>query len=246
LSRILILGATSAVATQIARRYALAGNHLHLVGRNPQKLAVVQHLCIAATVTTEVADFDDLAENKRVIARAIDALGVVDIAVIAHGDLGNQQDSESSFADAELTLRTNFLSVVALIIPLSQHFELRRAGRLCIIGSVAGDRGRPRNYTYGAAKGALSIYLQGLRTRLRPFGVEVTTIKLGPVDSPMTRDHAKNMLFAKPERVARDIVRAIERGATEVYVPAVWSAIMPIVRGMPESLIQRLKFLSGR
>jgi decaprenylphospho-beta-D-erythro-pentofuranosid-2-ulose 2-reductase len=239
MSQILILGATSAVATQIALR-------LHLVGRNPQKLAVVQHLCRAAKVTTEVADFDDLAQNESVIARAIDVLGSIEVAVIAHGDLGNQQDSETSFADAESTLRTNFLSVVALTIPLSQHLERRRAGRLCIIGSVAGDRGRPRNYTYGSAKGALSIYLQGLRTRLHPYGVQVTTIKLGPVDSPMTRDHAKNVLFAKPDRVAREIVHAIQRGAAEAYVPAVWSVIMPIVRGMPESLIQRLKFLSGR
>ena len=109
-----------------------------------------------------------------------------------------------------------------------------------------GARGRPRNYTYGAAKGALNLYLQGLRSRLYPAGVKVTTLKLGPVDTPMTRTHRKNALFATPARAARDIVRALDRGAGEVYVPWYWRPIMAVVRNTPEPLFQRLGFLSGR
>jgi short-subunit dehydrogenase len=90
------------------------------------------------------------------------------------------------------------------------------------------------------------VYLQGLRTRLYPLGVTVTTLKLGPVDTPMTRDHGKHMLFGKPDSVARDIVRAMAAGTSEAYVPSFWAAIMPIVRGTPEPLFQRIRFLSGR
>jgi decaprenylphospho-beta-D-erythro-pentofuranosid-2-ulose 2-reductase len=124
--------------------------------------------------------------------------------------------------------------------------ELARAGQLAVITSVAGDRGRPRNYTYGAAKGALNTYLQGLRTRLYPAGVSVTTLKLGPVDSPMTVDHGKHALFGQPKPVADGIVRAIDARASEAYVPSFWRAIMPIVKHTPERLFQRLAFLSGR
>ncbi len=246
--QVLILGATSAIATQIARIYAERGDRLHLVGRSEEKLAQVAAAArsLNGEVTTARADFADQSRNEAVIAEAFAKLGHVDIALIAHGDLGDQLASEQRFEEAEQTLRVNFTSVVSLLIPLVNRLEKAGSGRICVITSVAGERGRPRNYTYGAAKGALNVYLQGLRTRLYAAGVSVTTIKLGPVDTPMTREHKKHALFGKPERVARDIVRAIDARVPEAYVPAVWRLIMPLVKSVPEALFQRLPFLSGR
>jgi short-subunit dehydrogenase len=248
MERVLVLGATSAIATEAARIFANRGARLHLVGRNPAKLARAAARCIAAsTVTTESADFARLEENPLVIERSLSALGGgIDVALVAHGDLGDQLASERSFDDAEPILLVNFTSVVSLLIPLANRMERARAGRIGVITSVAGDRGRPRNYTYGAAKGALSIYLQGLRTRLYPSGVNITTLKLGPVDTPMTHAHEKHVLFGKPESVARGVVRAIDARVAEAYVPSFWSAIMPVVKNTPERVFQLLPFLSGR
>lgn len=244
--RVLILGATSAIASEVALRHAARGDRLHLVGRDPAKLAALARRCAPAEVTTAQADFSELRSSEAVIEAAVAALGHVDRALIAHGDLGDQLRSEASFDEAEAILRTNFTSAVSLLIPLANHMEARRGGRVGVITSVAGDRGRPRNYTYGAAKGGLNIYLQGLRSRLHPAGVKVTTLKLGPVDTPMTREHPKNLLFGKPAPVARSIVAAMDRGVPEAYVPAVWGAIMPLVRFTPERVFQWLPFLSGR
>ncbi len=248
MERVLILGATSSIAAEVARIHAERGDRLHLVGRNPRKLEAVARGCegTTANITTAVADFGALASDEAVVDAALAALGGVDVVLIAHGDLGDQLASEASFAPAEATIRTNFTSVVALLIPLANHMESARRGRIGVITSVAGDRGRPRNYTYGAAKGALNVYLQGLRTRLYPSGVTVTTLKLGPVDTPMTRDHAKHALFGKPASVAKGIVRAMESGVAEAYVPSFWGAIMPVVKNTPERLFQMLPFLSGR
>ncbi|MFT3692192.1 MAG: SDR family NAD(P)-dependent oxidoreductase [Kofleriaceae bacterium] len=239
---VLILGATSAIAAEVAALYGDA--KLHLVGRNADKLAQLAMRFPAAT--TEAADFGQLDRNAGVIDRAIAKLGSIDIALIAHGDLGDQLASEASFDEAERILRVNFLSVVSLLVPLANAMEAARAGRIGVITSVAGDRGRPRNYTYGAAKGALNIYLQGVRSRLYPAGVSVTTLKLGPVDTPMTTTHEKTALFGKPDRVARGIVDAIDARIPEAYVPSFWRVIMPIVKSAPERLFQRLPFLSGR
>src|SRR5580704_9878749 len=187
MERVLILGATSAIAAEAARIYALRGARLHLVGRNPRKLEDTSRRCYgAASVTTEAADFALLEENRGVVERSIARLGGLDLALVAHGDIGDQLASERSFADAEPILRVNFTSVVSLLVPIANHMEAARGGRIGVIASVAGERGRPRNYTYGAAKGAHNVYLQGLRTRLYGAGVAVTTLKLGPVDSPMT------------------------------------------------------------
>ena len=198
MKRVLIFGATSAIAAEVARIHAQRGDRLHLVGRSADKLADVARRLAPAHVTTTHADFDVLEANAALVASAIEALGGLDTVLIAHGDLGDQLASERSFVDAEAILRTNFTSVVSLLIPLANYLEAARGGRLGVITSVAGDRGRPRNYTYGAAKGALTIFLQGLRTRLYPAGVKVTTLKLGPVDTPMTRDHASTCCSVSP------------------------------------------------
>lgn len=244
--RVLILGATSAVAAEVAVLHAARGDVLHLVGRNADKLARVAARCSGTKVSTAIADFARLEHNDAIIADAIAELGQIDTALIAHGDLGDQLQSEQSFEHAEHILRTNFVSVVALLVPLANHMERAAHGRIAVITSVAGDRGRPRNYTYGAAKGALNTYLQGLRTRLYAAGVPVTTLKLGPVDSPMTVGHKKHALFGTPEGVAKEIIEAVDAGAAEAYVPKFWAAIMPVVKSTPELIFQKLSFLSGR
>jgi decaprenylphospho-beta-D-erythro-pentofuranosid-2-ulose 2-reductase len=244
--RVLIFGATSAIAADVARLYAARGARLHLVGRDADKLARLVAELPADLVTSQRADFARLAEAEHVVRAALDALGGVDVALVAHGALGDQLETERSFAAADAIVTASFTSVVALLVPLANQLEAARAGTLGVITSVAGERGRPRNYTYGAAKGALNIYLQGLRSRLHAAGVKVTTLKLGPVDTPMTATHTKTLVFAKPADVARGIVAALDRGAGEVYVPAFWRAIMLVVRSTPERLFQRLPFLSRR
>lgn len=246
MARIIIFGATSAIASEVAALYAARGDALHLVGRSREKLDALCGRLASARPQLSCADFADTLASEALVNGVIERLGGADLALIAHGLLGDQLESERDVASAERIIMANFTSAVALLIPLANHFEGRRAGRIGVITSVAGERGRPRNYTYGASKAGLSVYLQGLRSRLRPAGVAVTTLKLGPVDTPMTAGHKKNALFARADQVASEIVAALDARAAEVFVPRRWAAIMPIVRNTPEALFQRLSFLSGR
>ena len=246
MQRVIVFGATSAIAAEVAAVYAARGDALHLVGRNPDKLAAVAARLAASHPQTTLADLDDLHSNERLVWRVIETLGGADVVLIAHGLLGDQLKSEHDLAEAERIIRTNFTSPVSLLMPLTKYFTEAKGGRLGVITSVAAERGRPRNYTYGSSKSALNTYLQGVRSRLHPAAVSVTTLKLGPVDSPMTENHPKNALFAKPDAVAREIVEALDARRTEVFVPKRWAAIMPVVRNTPERLFQRLPFLSGR
>jgi short-subunit dehydrogenase len=246
---ILIIGATSAIAGEVARIYAAQGHGLYLIGRDPARLAalVAELDGLGADLRGHTSgDLDEFEHNAERIAAAIKALGSIDIALIAHGYLGDQRRAESSLEEALKILDTNLASPISLLIPLANYFEAQGAGHLAAITSVAGERGRPRNYTYGAAKGGLTRYLEGLRSRLRPRGVVVHNIKLGPVDTPMTATHTKNVMFADRAVVARAIVRALDRRRHAVYVPWLWWLIMAIVRPLPEWLFQRLAFLSGR
>jgi hypothetical protein len=182
----------------------------------------------------------DLAAHEPMLVAAEEALGGIDIALIAHGTLPDQKACEAS---VELTLQeinTNGLSVIALATRVANRMEAQGSGSIAVISSVAGDRGRQSNYVYGAAKGLVTRFLQGLRNRLAKKGVQVLTIKPGFVDTPMTAAFKKGALWAQPDDVARGILAAIENGKNEVYLPGFWWLIMAIIRHIPEPIFKKL------
>jgi len=244
--RVLIVGATSAIAGHIAREYAQRGAELFLVARDPTRLRQLAEELSSAVRGTSSGDFSQLEANEAHVSAAIAALGAIDVGVIAHGWLPDQLETESSLDTALQTLSANFTSAVSFLIPLANHLEAQRAGHIAVLTSVAGDRGRPRNYTYGSAKSATTTYLEGMRSRLYHTGVSVHELRLGPVDTPMTIDHPKTALFGKAPEVAHDIVRAIERDQALAYLPRYWRPIMFLVRWLPEPIFQRIGFLSDR
>ena len=243
--KILIIGATSAIAEAAARIFATRGDALFLVARNAEHLrAVVADLNIrgAARADSATLDVTDFAAHDAVIEKAERDLGGIDIALIAHGTLSDQAQCEQSVDIMRHEFDINALSTLALLTALANRMEARRSGTLAVISSVAGDRGRQSNYVYGAAKAAVSTFLGGLRQRLAKSGVTVLTIKPGFVDTPMTAGIAnKGALWAQPDRVAAGIVQAIDRGRNIVYLPWFWRWIMLVIRHIPEPLFKRLK-----
>ena len=188
-------------------------------------------------------DFRDHDAVFAAIHSAQESLQTIDMVLIAHGDLGNQAATQEDYSLAFQTYETNLLSVIRFLLPLSAALAGQGHGKIAVITSVAGDRGRPRNYTYGSAKGALSLYLQGMRSRLWRSGVEIYDIKLGPVVSPMTKDHTRNFSFATADEASLKIVRALARKRYIVYVPGFWRYVLWVVKSLPEPLLQRIPFL---
>ncbi len=207
-----------------------------LVGRHQNRLtAVAQDLLArgALKVDTWVMDLDDTTAHPEMLATAAERLGRIDLALIAHGVLGDQQAAEADFEVAAAILHTNFISTVSILTWLGNYFQTQGAGTLAVISSVAGDRGRKSNYVYGASKGALNIFLEGLRNRIDRDGVQVLTIKPGFVATPMTAHVPHNALFASPDQVAVGILKAIERRRDVAYVPSFWAGIMFLIRAIP-------------
>lgn len=243
--RVLALVATSAIAEATLRLLAEGGTSFFLVGRNAQKLEAVRDDLLtrgAAAAELYVADLDDTAAHPALLEKAVAALGGIDLALLAHGVLGDQAAAQRDYAAADTILRTNFLSAVSLVGWLANYFEAQNVGTLAVISSVAGDRGRKSNYIYGASKGGLNIVLDGLRHRLHGTGVQVLTIKPGFVATPMTAHLPPSPLFAQPARVAQDIVRGIRKRRSVVYTPPFWSLIMLAVRNCPAILFHRTNF----
>jgi short-subunit dehydrogenase len=241
--RVLIIGATSAIAAETARVYAAYGARLFLTGRHAGRLeAVAADLGVrgASAVETALLDVTDRARCAAVVDAAWAAFGGLDVALIAHGVLPDQARCQASVDDAIAALDVNFVSAVAVLTPLANRFEAAGRGCIAVITSVAGDRGRQSNYVYGAAKGGLDRFLQGLRNRLYRAGVVVITLKPGFVDTPMTAGLKQGPLFVSPGRAGRAVHRAIERRRDIAYIPWFWRPIMGVVRALPETLFKRL------
>ena len=243
MKKILIVGATSSIATACARHWAVQGVAFFLVGRTAEKLGQVADDLAArgATVQTHVLDLNHFDQHSAMLDACYATMGQVDIALIAHGTLPDQKACEKNAQLAVQEFTNNGLSVIALLTDLANRMEVQKSGCIAVISSVAGDRGRPSNYLYGAAKGAVTDFCSGLRGRLFKSGVHVLTIKPGFVDTPMTQGLAlPKLLLVAPDKVAQDIVKAVEKRRDTLYTPWFWRLIMMIIVHIPGTVFKRL------
>jgi short-subunit dehydrogenase len=243
--KILILGATSAIAQAYARRRAARGNDFVLAGRRGDRLlAITADLTAsgatsAETTVLDLASIDGIEPEMRNIRTRF---GEPDEVVIAYGVLGDQPGAERAPAQARALIDSNFTSAAVWILALLKDRPEGHPLTIVGIGSVAGDRGRASNFIYGSAKAGFDRFLEGLAHKYDGSPVRIIRVKPGFVDTPMTAGIQKGgLLWAKPDQVAADIERAVEKGRRLVYTPWFWWPIMMIIRHLPWFVFRRLK-----
>lgn len=242
---VLVIGAGSAIARAIAARFAAAGHDVVLAGRDLADLRdtaadlQIRYRVRSASLPFDALDFDGHHGffNSAVAQFEAGLRGVV----VCHGTMPSQAAAQKDWATARRTIDVNYTSAVSILNLAAEYFQSGKAGFLCVLSSVAGDRGRQSNYLYGSAKGGLSLYLQGLRQRLAKSGIRVVTVKPGFTDTAMTWGLPGMFLVASPQKVAEDVFRAVQRGKPTVYTPGFWKVIMFIIRSIPEAVYNRMK-----
>ncbi|MFC1584208.1 SDR family oxidoreductase [Fibrobacterota bacterium] len=238
-----VFGSTSGIARAVVGELISQGYNVVLCARSSEALErqardiKVKHGKQIETITWDVLDFGRHREKVKHLVENHHITG----AVIAVGVMPSQEDSEQNYGLIQEVFQTNLTGPVILMTALAHYFQKKRSGFICCISSVAGDRGRQSNAIYGSSKGGLSTYLQGLRNKLAPYHVLVQTVKPGQVRTPMTAHMKDSPLFADPERVAKDIVKGLEKKREVVYSPFYWRVIMGIIRIIPEFLFKRMK-----
>lgn len=240
---ILIIGAASAIAQETARIFAKDGFIFYLVDLSNEKLKIIADdlMVFGATkVYYNEMDANQFDLHEHIINDAINKLGRIDYALIAYGTLPNQEKIINEPMQIAREFSTNATSVILLSTLISNYFEKMNNGTLAVISSVAGDRGRKSNYIYGSAKGAVSIFLQGLRNRLGKTNIKIVTIKPGLVDTPMTAHLPKNFLFSSAETIGKGIYNAMVKGKDIVYLPFYWRCIMTIIKLIPERIFKKM------
>jgi NAD(P)-dependent dehydrogenase (short-subunit alcohol dehydrogenase family) len=242
---VVVLGATSAIAQAYARRRAGAVARFALVGRGEERLNVIAADLLArgaAAAEPVVTELSAIGEIEGAVEMIRARFGPPQEIVVAYGVLGEQAALERDLASARTALDVNFTSAVLWLLAFLKHHDAAQPLTVIVIGSVAGDRGRRTNFIYGAAKGGLDIFVQGLVHAYAGTPVRFVMVKPGFVDTPMTAAFVKGgPLWSSPDRVAADMERAVRRGARVVYTPWFWWPIMAVIRYLPWFVFRRLK-----
>ncbi|MEE8270690.1 MAG: SDR family NAD(P)-dependent oxidoreductase [Alphaproteobacteria bacterium] len=239
----LVLGASSPVARAFAAAAAADGHGVLLAGRDLDDLErtagdiAIRHGVAAEAVAFDATDYDshgDIIASCR--AKAAGTLNLF----LAFAMMPEQADMEGDFALARATIEATYVGAASVLSAAVPMLEAQGRGHVVVLGSVAGDRGRLKNYVYGSAKAGLHTFVQGLRARLSSAGVSVTTVKPGFIDTGMTWGQPGLFLVASPEACARACLRYAERGADVRYFPWFWWGIMAIIKAIPERIFKRL------
>lgn len=241
MATVLILGAKSDIAKALAHEYAKGGYDLVLAARKQEDLqGDVSDLTIRYGVKVKCLEFDGLNYDSH--QDFWDRLQPRPLGVIcAFGYLGDQLEGERDFEEARRIIESNFLGCVSILNIVANYLEEQKKGFIVGISSVAGDRGRPKNYLYGSAKAGFTEYLSGLRARLFHSRVQVLTVKPGFVRTKMVEGmDLPEKLVAEPEEVARAIFKAQQKGRNVIYTKWFWRWILLIVRHIPECIFKRL------
>jgi decaprenylphospho-beta-D-erythro-pentofuranosid-2-ulose 2-reductase len=243
---IVILGATKGIGRALARRLSTRGDRLFLLGRDLgelQKSATDLQVRGAhgATVGIGSCDLSDSTTIGAALDAAAASLSTVDAVIVTAGDFATQDALEADLAKTERLLTVNFTNTV-LFCEQARRRLLARGGTLCVFSSVAGERGRKPVILYGATKAGLSYYLEGLDHKFRLQGLRVICVKPGFVKTSMTSGLPVPPFAADADRVAADVVRAIDRGTPLVYTPRIWQLVMMVIRALPRAVMRRIGF----
>jgi len=237
----LILGGSSSVARAFALEVAQDGADVVLAGRDTEDLSrTAADLTVrtgreATALAFDATDYDGHVEFVEACRGEAGRLNVF----LAFGVMPSQEETDGDFSQAKAMIETNYLGAVSILDRLAPVMEAQGCGHVVVLGSVAGDRGRLRNYLYGSTKAALHTYLEGLRARLDRAGVRVLTIKPGVLDTAMTWSLPRLPFPATPEAFARETLAHVKRGREIAYVPGIWRLIMLVIRHIPERFFKK-------
>ncbi len=244
--KVVILGGTRGMGRALARLMAERGDHIFLLGRDSDDLARsaadLQARGASGGVAHALCDLEEPEAFDAALDSACDFLGGLDTIVVTAGLFASQDELEADRGKLSRLLDVNFSHTVLFCEAARERLLARGGGTLCVFSSVAGDRGRKPTGLYGAAKAGLSRYLESLDHRFRSQGLRTICVKPGFVHTDMTEGLPAPPFAGQKGPVAQRVLRAIDRGTPEVYAPAIWRAVMLVIRHLPRFVMRRVGF----
>ncbi len=245
LKRAIVVGASTGIGAALSRRLAREGYRVAAVARQKDALEALAREVNGAHPEQQrlwpfVHDVTITETARDHFEQMVQTLDGLDLIVYCAGVMPRISEDQYDINVDRTIIEVNVIGAMAWLNLAAERFQVQQGGTIVGIGSVAGDRGRRGNPAYCASKAALHTYLESLRNRLARFGVNVITIKPGPVRTPMTEGLEKMPRAIDSEAAADGIFKAIVRKESEAYIPIQWGLIMPVIRSIPSILFRRM------
>ena len=244
MKNIFIVGANSSIALPCIKIWAKRNYRLYLLGRNGEKLNILKKELerdYNANVEIIVKDLKNQKSCEELKDEYFKKNSLLDVLFICYGVLGNQEKLLSNNDSLSDHLFINSISKIIIINSFIKYFKKQKNGTIAVITSVAGDIGKSSNFVYGSSNAMLTNYLSGLRQDLFDFNIKVVNAKPGLIETPMTSDFKKNLLYSNPNKICTKLVNSIEKNNSDIYLPFFWRYIILVIKLMPKFLFNRLK-----
>jgi decaprenylphospho-beta-D-erythro-pentofuranosid-2-ulose 2-reductase len=243
----IVFGGTTGIGRAIARRLSERGDAVFLMGIDPSDLErsaadLKERHPRRSEVGHAVCDLERPEGFAPALAAADAALGQFDTVIVTAAMFASQEALE---ADIELTRRlvtVNYAHTVVFCEHVRKLLLARGGGRLAVFSSVAGDRGRKPVAIYGSSKGGLAVYLEALDHRFHAAGLNVLCVKPGFVKTGMTAGLKPPPFAGEPERVAREVIQALDKRQPLLYTPRIWALVMMVIRLLPRFVMRKINF----
>lgn len=245
--KIALLGGTKGMGRALARQLAARGDALCLLGRGGEALEASATDLIArgaeGRIFTAHCDLLDLDSFAGALDEAARLLGGLDTVIVTAGMFGTQEALEADDDLRRKMLMVNFSGTVEFCEQARRRLLANAGGgTLCVFSSVAGDRGRKPVALYGSTKAGLSHYLESLDHKHRAEGLVTLCVKPGFVKTGMTAGLSPPPFAGEPEQVARDVIKAIDKGKPLLYTPGMWRWVMFIIKRLPRFVMRKIGF----
>ncbi len=245
--KVVLLGGTKGIGRALGRLLAERGHTICLLGRNVEALdASARDMEVRAGSDQKVTVAECDLLHSEGFAAALDSasekLGGLDTVVVTAALFATEEELEADTALAREVVTVNFANTVVFCEEARKRLMSSGGGTLCVLSSVAGERGRKPVIIYGASKAGLSAYLEGLDHKFRAEGLRTVCVKPGFVKTGMTAGLDPPPFAGEPEGVAKDILKAIERGTPIAYTPGIWRYVMLVIRNLPRFVMRRITF----
>ncbi|WP_172369193.1 SDR family NAD(P)-dependent oxidoreductase [Sporosarcina jiandibaonis] len=235
----LITGATSGVGHALTKRLVKEGHEVWATGRATDILWTLQNEG-AHTIPADLSE-------KEGLDFVMKKIGSPDVVIFSAGVGTFQYAHELSDETTRKTMDINVVAPIELTKRLLPDMMARKSGHLIYLGSQAGKVATPKASVYAASKHALLGYANALRMEVAPFGIHVTTINPGPIDTPFldladeTGNYRKSLSkhLLTVGTVVDSVMQSIEKPVREVNQPW-YMGITSKLHALAPTLVERL------